>query len=557
MISEQVDFLRHNSDSISKVSCRCHHPQRVFNKYVGEYLYVPCRKCDACLVARSTELSLRVQNECKQHIYSIFFTLTYDDEHLPVMRYHSGNLFLGNKPVGFDSSTGNFVYPSVDVSDYKDFDLDKLLPYNSQYTDGFAYACKYDIQKFIMRLRSHIDRSKEFKYTRVAGRCVRFLGSADYIKSLSKDEKKIRFFITSEYGPKHFRPHYHGIVWTDSQPIARYLLRNILEDWSQCDKSLDKPSLVNGSAPQYVAKYVNGSTRLPSILQSKLFKSFLYASKNPIIGSFKNDMLQISDALVNGVVEQLQPVNRGDSAFMEYVPLSSCICARFFPKCQGWRFTDDFGKLAIIEKYRKRKAFPKRLRVFCSDKKRQFVGSSLYGRDYLNCTLAFKYQDSRFVRMAEFWCNRPVHYPERVNGLLTGRVLSITLSYEDYVRLLNRLYSNLALLVLRGFYYSQIQSEFYFNTKTDYLYNLFSYYPNIFFELPYTFDEDDFLNSRFGEFFDTFDFGYSDFYDDGYLNMDILSLINNNKLHVLCRNDDRNKVINSLKNKVLNEKFNF
>ena len=88
--------------------------------------------------ARSAELTARVANECKQHTYSIFFTLTYDNEHLPVMRFHSRNLFLGNRPIGYDRLSRSYLYPSFDVSDIEDFDLSELVPTNYPSSDGLS-----------------------------------------------------------------------------------------------------------------------------------------------------------------------------------------------------------------------------------------------------------------------------------------------------------------------------------------------------------------------------------------------------------------------------------
>ena len=128
MLSEQVEFERRNANKVPLTSQRCFHPVRVFNRYMNEYVYVNCRKCDGCLSARSAELTARVANECKQHPYSIFFTLTYDNDHLPVMRFHSRNLFLGNRPIGYDRLSRSYLYPSFDVSDIEDFDLSELVP---------------------------------------------------------------------------------------------------------------------------------------------------------------------------------------------------------------------------------------------------------------------------------------------------------------------------------------------------------------------------------------------------------------------------------------------
>lgn len=552
MISEQVTFERLNASKIKDTAFRCFHPKRIYNKYINDHVYVNCRTCDGCLSARATELSLRVSRECKQHTYALFFTLTYDNEHLPVMRWHSGNLFLGNRPIGTDSH-GNFVYPSIDVTDIEDFDLSSLVPTNYPDITCFAYACKYDVQKFIMRLRTHLYRNQEWKYKKDSNNnIVRYLGVSEYTKPLSKDEKKLRFFICAEYGPQYFRPHYHGIVWTDCEPIVRYLQRNILEDWSLGSKTLDAPTLVNSSAPQYVAKYVNGNTLLPKVLQHRSIRTFFVASKNPVIGDYKSDFLTLGDALINGTVESLQPIDKQNPSELAFVPISKTVLSRYFPKCQGWRTADDFRKLSLIEKYSRGFYDVKREVKIGTDKTKVLIHSD---HDFYHYLISndYKYQDYRFVKLANFWCSRDIKYPERKDGVLTGRVLSSRLSYEQYIACLNRLYSNLELLVLRGFYLSQNKFVASHSSVYNGILNLVSFYPNIFYELPFVMSEEEYTDSRFDDFFSSFGFGYDTFYRDGFINDEFINFVNSDVVTALRHSHISYLCRDSLKNKKFNE----
>ena len=90
---------------ISAPAVPCNSPKRIYNKYLRTYMYVPCRHCSSCLDVRSSFLHQRVDNECQQHAYSIFFTLTYDNEHLPTLVATSAKmddtvLFASNRPFG-------------------------------------------------------------------------------------------------------------------------------------------------------------------------------------------------------------------------------------------------------------------------------------------------------------------------------------------------------------------------------------------------------------------------------------------------------------------------
>ena len=156
--------------------------------------------------------------------------------------------------------------------------------------------------------------------------------------------------------------------------------------------------------------------------------------------------------------------------------------------------------------------------------------------------------------MANFWTSRLVSYPERVNGILTGKILQKRLSIDEYISLLDRLYSNLALLVLRGFYTSQVFSYSYFGNVDNAIFNLFSYYPNIFYELPYSMSEEEWTDSRFDDFFSTFDVHYKMLYnDDGWLDMAFVNFVQNNSLQSNFRSSVSYSVTDSLKNKKYNE----
>ena len=68
---------------------RCLSPKRIINPYTKEVVYAPCRHCAACLNAKGSHWSYRVQLECKKHRYNLFVTLTYDNEHIPCLLYTS------------------------------------------------------------------------------------------------------------------------------------------------------------------------------------------------------------------------------------------------------------------------------------------------------------------------------------------------------------------------------------------------------------------------------------------------------------------------------------
>lgn len=63
----------------------CLKPSIIFNKYTNSYESVPCKKCEYCMNVKASAQSQRVRKEIEQHIYSVFFTLTYNNEFIPRM----------------------------------------------------------------------------------------------------------------------------------------------------------------------------------------------------------------------------------------------------------------------------------------------------------------------------------------------------------------------------------------------------------------------------------------------------------------------------------------
>jgi len=100
------------------------------------------------------------------------------------------------------------------------------------------YLNYVDVQNYIKRLRRHLD-----KYT----------------------NEKISFYAVGEYGPVHFRPHFHLLLFFNSQEIADVLRECHNKSWKfgrsdiQCS---------NGGCASYVASYVNSLAAAPSLYRS-------------------------------------------------------------------------------------------------------------------------------------------------------------------------------------------------------------------------------------------------------------------------------------------------
>lgn len=503
-------------------STRCYKPQRIYNPYIGDVLYTDCRKCPACLHKYSVELTTRVAEECKQHLYSLFFTLTYDNVHLPVFYKVCPNVWKLNRDYSRDVKG---LYYFGKPTDYH-------YPQKMS-TECFAVVCKEDIQLWLKRLRRRID------YT---------------FKNLTSDEKKIRYFICSEYGPKTKRPHYHGILWFDSSKLLGEILRLIRETWQMCDSSRIDAQLVNGSAPQYVAKYLNGFASLDEVLRTKFTKPFHLASKNPIIGSFKSDAKEVFDILVNRTLERVR-FQDGKVESASYDVVSVSYLSRHFPTPQGFGLSDDEYKYLLYDKYAKGNY----LKEYDHDLKR-YKECQLRGYDYLNVPLSFKYQDYRFFKRVREISSRPIttYKRDKFGNIIGLQVLS--LSPREVIHLYTLLYSALSLYNMNRMYRDmEVLSTSRDNSKLHQL----QFYPYVFRELPLICDFWDFTWKKFkgneplGDVFEKFGLSYSDIYDkNNYLRSDFIEKMNNNELDKRYRSEMMRKIYENDRKKKFNEIYN-
>ena len=102
-IKDSVYSQRISTDAKNPVSC--FHPNLVYNPYLADYVVVPCRTCAACRSSYARDLQNRIENECKAHKFNFFFTLTYDNAHMPMYYAYPSEdgvyfrAFRGNKPI--------------------------------------------------------------------------------------------------------------------------------------------------------------------------------------------------------------------------------------------------------------------------------------------------------------------------------------------------------------------------------------------------------------------------------------------------------------------------
>lgn len=389
----------------------CLNPLLVSNKYNHKQYYVNCGKCVACLNQKSFHWKFRVEDECSFHRYSIFFTLTYDNDHIPF-------IVSDNYVFNDDGSVKSCSLYNADGKFLTDYDGEPYyLRKDLSYPTRIGVLSKRDIQLFLKRLRINIYRKS----------------------NVPNEEASIRYFIAGEYGSTTYRPHYHGIIWTDSEKLCSWLVSNLSEAWPLCDKSRtdNYVSLVEQNAPQYVSAYLNSFGYLPLYLQLRDYRPFHLSSKNPPIGYKEELPTEVKSAITNGTFELYRRDSKTRQVYT--VPIPSYYLAKYFPKCRY------YSELSIVQRIKVYSKSFNGLRKECL----QFISEHGYASlDYIRKRLVpwKKWFASRgFVLGVSFL----MRTTSSLSKALSYYMSTFKASAADYFYMLDSIYKHISLRKLK------------------------------------------------------------------------------------------------------------
>ena len=207
------------------------------------YGLTPCKKCWACRLNYSAEWATRIMHECeKTPNMNYFVTLTYDNEHVPILDRLVYKDNDGKEQVRFNDGT---FRPSLD---------------------------KEDARRFINSLRKYLERTY--------------------------NHHGLKFYMCGEYGGQRSRPHLHYIlmncpldpkqfydVHQDENGKFHYKQKEIEKQWK---KGMIDVAEVEWADAAYVARYgtklfLNGGTE-EDYAKLGMVKEFTRCSRNPGIG---------------------------------------------------------------------------------------------------------------------------------------------------------------------------------------------------------------------------------------------------------------------------------
>lgn len=295
----------------NKLLTRCQHPRTVVNKYTHEPVVVSCGSCPSCILRRSGIQTNLLTTYSAQFRYVYFVTLTYAPCFLPTLEVsiiETCTDDIADVPCvpnindldDSDPNTYLFGFRSVPRSSsvklknstvertFKDPEvrftygmkpkelLSILGKINHNVPNRIPYVCNRDLDLFLKRLRSYYP------------------------------DEKLRYYAVSEYGPTSFRPHWHLLLFSNSERFSQTVCENVSKAWSygRCDASLSR-----GFAAPYVASYVNSFvalpnfyTQMPKVVRPKSFHSIGFTESNLFPRKVRiTEIDEVTDKCLDGV----------------------------------------------------------------------------------------------------------------------------------------------------------------------------------------------------------------------------------------------------------------
>lgn len=378
--------MRYTPDLL-KSADHCQHRSFITNRYTGRRIAVDCGQCDYCIHKRAQKASMRVKTAGSAFKYSFFVTLTYDNEHVPLMNcevlhseYEDALNITGDKVFGYER---HYYTP---VSDYQPEDSSLLrhifftqvqgtVPFDREIKEYVPvkdnWFLSMDAIRSFIRKTQAVDNSVypvAEKYG--VDNLIPFLNYVDvqnYIKRLRKHLKTalgsyetLLFYAVGEYGPVHFRPHYHILLFTNSKEVSEVLRQCHDKSWKLGRSDFQ---LARGGASSYVASYVNSLSSAPLLYRScRAFRPRQRAS----IGFFEKGEVfeegedvyhaieQKIDSVINGRVYNFNGISVNSTPSMSYI-------RTLLPRFSSARYDDAVAIAGII---RAVSSAPKRMARF-------------------------------------------------------------------------------------------------------------------------------------------------------------------------------------------------
>lgn len=293
---------------------QCLHPR--FIKTFTGFRKVDCGHCASCLNKKGIRNACYIDLEHQSSSLQFFFTLTYADFFLPIVRVdyslececYFANPY--NKRI-IEDTAGSSLY-SWRASEFNGHD-DKIWEHISRKTKlpkrfvPIIYI--RDAQLFMKRLKINLIRD--------------FNISTDYVE-------QIRYYYCAEYGTKHYRPHFHFLLFIP-QSIRSFISPECLREavCSSWTFGIIDFQRSKGKNSSYLAEYLNCSSCLTHFHCLKFFRQRSRHSNYFAESYFPS----IPEGILSNGPDFFSPAAYVHGGKLKQCLPPSSIERRLFPKC--------------------------------------------------------------------------------------------------------------------------------------------------------------------------------------------------------------------------------
>lgn len=301
------------------LATECFHPRKVTNRYTHETLFVRCGTCPSCLVHRSNIQCALISNMSSHFKYAYFFTLTYSDEFVPRVSLEVVERCDAESEIDAYISDPDPRHLPCDDSRYqiaatylprsgcfRVHDSGRVRDF-SETEESYQFLHTFsgkEVRDLLVASNGRYDFARKCVVFPSIDECrneILVLNPYDqnlFFKRLrkliaEKYDEKICYYLVSEYGGRTYRPHWHGILFFNSDELTSSICELVSKSWSygRTDCSLSR-----GSAAGYVASYINSFVDLPDFFnRHKEIKPRSYHSKGLSVNKLFHQSSDISE----------------------------------------------------------------------------------------------------------------------------------------------------------------------------------------------------------------------------------------------------------------------
>lgn len=337
----------------------CQHRSFITNKYNGKRIAVDCGQCNYCIRKRAQKASMRVKTAGSVFKYCYFVTLTYSNENIPL--FNCKVLHSESETVLNDSGDIVYGYENHEFYPVSEYNPERpLLPLQHIFFEQVQGTIPFDrdrkayvpvqanwfvsvdtMRSFINKTESNtpygVDGSLSKQYGHNLIPFLNYVDVQNYIKRIRKHiskytNEKISFYAVGEYGPVHFRPHFHLLLFSNSEEVSKIIRQCHDKSWTLGRSDFQ---LSNGGASSYVASYINSLHNAPLLYRScSGFKprsraSLGFFEKGQDYVESEDPYAQIEaklDSAINGRIYNFNGISVRSTAPLSYV---RTLCPRF------------------------------------------------------------------------------------------------------------------------------------------------------------------------------------------------------------------------------------